>query len=189
MVWAEDTEALVWSFVLDYPKDAERLPIGLERYIEEERQAMSGDPEREARLLLKQVAEVEQERRGFLRLAARGSITDREFDEALAELEKTRKVAGRELDTLHARTERLANLELEAEALLEHYTEMTREGLEAYTPENRHDAYRALRLRITVNPDGGMEADRVFMLEPELCNSELASASTKPGAATLDTRP
>ncbi len=73
-----------------------------------------------------------------------------------------------------ARTERLANLELEAEALLEHYAGMAREGLEAYTPEDKHDAYRALRLRMVAHPDGRMEAEGVFIPCPGLRSSELA---------------
>jgi hypothetical protein len=86
------------------------------------------------------------------------------------------------LETLRTRTQRLANLELEAEALLEHYAGMTREGLEAYTPEDKHDAYQALRLRVVVFPDGHMEADGVFMVEPGLCSSEPRRAlSLSPG--------
>jgi hypothetical protein len=97
-----------------------------------------------------------------------------ELREKLTYLAEQRVRAERELETLRTRTERLANLELEADALLEHYADMTKEGLEAYAPEDKRDAYQALRLRIVVYPDGRMEADGVFALEPGLCNSEPA---------------
>jgi hypothetical protein len=69
--------------------------------------------------------------------------------------------------------------ELEAEALLEHYAGMAREGLEAYAPEDRHEAYRALRLRVVVHPDGRMEAGGVFIPGPGLHSSELARVQSR----------
>jgi len=57
--------------------------------IELEKRGAHGDPKRQAKAWLDKLAEAEAEteRRDYLRLAARGSITDRELDEALAELE------------------------------------------------------------------------------------------------------
>jgi hypothetical protein len=55
--------------------------------IELEKRGAHGDPKRQAKAWLDKLAEAETERRDYLRLAARGSITDRELDEALAELE------------------------------------------------------------------------------------------------------
>jgi hypothetical protein len=57
------------------------------RMIELEKRGAHGDPKRQAKAWLDKLAEAETERRDYLRLAARGSITDRELDEALAELE------------------------------------------------------------------------------------------------------
>ena len=45
---------------------------------------------------------------------------------------------------------------------LEQYAEMTAEGLDAFTPEDRHQAYKALRLRVTAHPHGGMEVSGVI---------------------------
>jgi hypothetical protein len=47
-------------------------------------------------------------RRGYLRLAAKGRMTDEDLDEALAELEETREAAQRELETLKHRRERIS---------------------------------------------------------------------------------
>jgi site-specific DNA recombinase len=175
MVRAEKIEALVWSFVLDYLKDPERLRAGLEAYIAEEHAAIHGDPEREAKAWLDRIAEADRQRKRAQDLAVEGLLSPEVLREKLTYLADQRQTAERELEALRGRTERIANLELEAEALLEHYTGMTREGLEAYTPEDKHDAYKALRLRVILHPDGRMEADGVFILEPpELCNSEPA---------------
>jgi hypothetical protein len=171
MLRAEKAEARVWSFVLDYLKDPERLRMGLEKYIEEERGAVRGDPEREAKVWLDRIAGTDSQRRRAQDLAIEGLLSSDELREKLAHLAEQRRTAERELETLRSRTERLANLELEAEGLLEHYGGMAREGLEAYTPEDRHDAYKALRLRIVAHPDGHVEAEGAFNMGHELCKS------------------
>jgi predicted metal-dependent peptidase len=66
--------------------------------IEEERAGMSGDPDREAKAWLERLSEVETERRGYIRLAAKGHMTDEELDEALSELDDVRRTAERELE-------------------------------------------------------------------------------------------
>src|SRR5918911_1175670 len=85
-----------------------------------------------------------------------------ELREKLARLDEQRRTAQCEIETLHARTERLASLELEADAVLEQYAEMTVNGLDAFTSEDRHQAYKALRLRVTAYPHGDMEASGIF---------------------------
>ncbi len=99
-----------------------------------------------------------------------------ELREKLAQLTEQCKTAQQELDALRTQTERLAKLELEADALLEQYARIIPEGLDAFTPEDRHQAYEALRLRWFVYPDGSMEADGIFSLEgaSSLCMSDVA---------------
>jgi hypothetical protein len=67
-----------------------------------EREGRRGDPEAEHKHWLEKLSEVGEERRGFLRLAAKNRITDEELDEELAALEETRRLAERELATLRA---------------------------------------------------------------------------------------
>jgi hypothetical protein len=71
-------------------KNPEQLSEDLQRMIELERRGAQGDPEREMKVWLDKLAEVDAERRGYLKLAAKGSMTNAELDETLAELEKTR---------------------------------------------------------------------------------------------------
>jgi hypothetical protein len=40
---------------------------------------------------------------------------------------------------------------------MERYSFEVREGLDLYTPEDRHDAYRALDLKVIAYPDGAFE--------------------------------
>lgn len=73
---AEEAEAMVWEFVSGLLREPARLRAGLERLIEQERAAMRGDPEQQAKAWLEKHSEADQERRGYLRLAAKGRITD-----------------------------------------------------------------------------------------------------------------
>jgi multidrug resistance efflux pump len=78
-------------------KDPEKLKAGIEAMVEAERAGMRGDPKQEAKVWLEKLSETDQERRGYLRLAAKGHMADEELDEALAELEDARQTAENEL--------------------------------------------------------------------------------------------
>jgi len=171
---AEQVEGMVWSSISDYLKAPERVRTGLRRMLEEERKALRGDPEREAKVWFDKIAEVDRQRARAQDLAIEGLLSPDGLREKLTHLGEQRKTAERELETLRTQTERLANLELEADALLEQYARMTPEGLDRYTPEDRHQAYKALRLRVVVHPDGAIEADGIFNLNgaPLLCITE-----------------
>src|SRR5215203_3095804 len=111
MVRAERAEGAMWEFVAGVLKDPGRMHAGMDSLIEQKRAEMRGDPEREVRTWLERIAEVDQERRGYLRLAAKGRITDAELDEGFAELEETRRAAEQELEALQGRREEVEALE------------------------------------------------------------------------------
>jgi hypothetical protein len=50
--------------------------------------------------------------------------------------------------------ERIARLEQDADALVEHYTGMVPESLEGLTSRQRHDVYRMMRLKVLIPTDG-----------------------------------
>lgn len=80
----------MWELVSGLLKNPERLRIGLEAMIERERPGTRGNPDREAAAWLQTLSDADQERRGYLRLAAKGQISDEELEEALVELDDTR---------------------------------------------------------------------------------------------------
>ncbi len=199
---AAEAEAAVWDLVSGLLKDPERLRVGLDEMIEQERAGMRGDPDQEAASWLEKLSEVEQERRGYLRLAAKGHMTDEDLDEALAELEETRMTAEEELATIRGRKEVLEELERDRGALLESYAKMTPEALDALTPEEHRQVYGMLRLRVEVFADGRMEArgilsENVRVLyengrpvdEGGLCENSLARPCTTCLGCTESGRP
>jgi hypothetical protein len=159
---ADEIEPQVWGLVSGLLKEPERLKVGLEEMIEAERKGMRGDPDQEAKAWVERIAEVDQERRGYLRLAAKGHLSDDELDEALSELEDTREAAERELQALSSRQEVIEQLERDKAALLDSYARMPPEALDALTPEERHHVYKMLRLALEVAPDGTIDVSGVL---------------------------
>jgi hypothetical protein len=170
---AEHLERLVWEFVSDLMKDPAQIRDDLERMIELEKSGWHGDPAAAAKVWLDKLSELNQMRRGFQEQAARGYMTFEELGAALDDLEKTRKTAERELAALQSRRETLEQLELDKEALLEHYARIAPEALDSLTLEERHRLYKMLRLEVSVRPDSSLEVSGVFGESVTLSNSEL----------------
>jgi hypothetical protein len=148
--------------VLSLLRDPDRLHAALEKLIEEERKAHQGDPEREGKTWLKKIAEVDRTRARFQDMAAEGLITFEELRAKLSGLEEIRGTARRELDALSERRARLAELEGDRAQLLEIYSEKASSGLDLFTPEERHQTYKKLRLAVLVHPGGDLEVTSVL---------------------------
>jgi hypothetical protein len=145
--------------------------------IELERGTVRGDPDKEARTWLDKLAEADTERRGYLRLAAQGRMTDEELDEALAALEESRAEAERELASLRSRQDAIKVLARDKEALLEYYARLAPEALDSLTPEERHQLYRMLNLEVTVDREGTLILRGFFGEDLSVCENERLSPS------------
>jgi hypothetical protein len=159
---ADKIEAYVWEIVSGLMKDPEQLQSDLQRVIEHERRRMRGDPQRETKVWMDKLAEVDLKRSGFQDMAAEGLITLDELRTKLAGLEEVRATAERELEGLTSRQEKLEALEQNKDAVLETYARMALKALDALTPEERHQLYKMLRLRVLVQPDGGILISGAF---------------------------
>ncbi|MDP9454214.1 MAG: recombinase family protein [Actinomycetota bacterium] len=179
MAPAGKTEARVWEFVKGLLLEPERLRAGLERMIQQEREGLRGDPEREAKAWLERVVEADRKRSGFQDMAAEGLITMPELREKLADLEETRRVAERELELLRGRREELERLEREKDVVLETYAGLTLEGLEELEPEERHRVYQMLSLAVLVNPEGTIGVSGVFGEAENVCELWQGSRSRR----------
>jgi recombinase-like zinc beta ribbon protein len=175
---AEDLEGRVWDLVLSLLRDPERLRTSLDKLIEEEHRALRGDPEREAKVWLKKIAEVDLTRGRFQDMAAEGLITFDELRTKLEDLEEIRKIARRELEGLEDRRRRLADLEQDKTTLLETYSEKASRGLDYFTPEDRHQAYKKLRLSVLVHPGGDLEVTGILKQAEELSKNCGTSRNT-----------
>jgi hypothetical protein len=184
---AADLEATVWQFVSGLLKDPEQLRADLERMIELEREGMHGGPDREAKMWLDKLSEINHKRSGFQDMAAEGLITFDELRSKLAALEETRATAEGELATLKGRKESIEALERDKDAVLEHYAALAPKVLDHLTPEERYHLYKMLRLEAFVYPDGSLEVDGELIGDLNGCKvetTEIHFFKTPPRAPT-----
>ena len=161
MEQAQKAEAAMWEFVSRVMKDPERILAGVDALIERKRVASRGDPERDAKAWLERLAEVDQERRGYLKLAAKGHMSEEELDEVLAELEETRQTAEGELAALGDRRKEIEQLERDRDAIKASWAAAVPGSLDRLTPEARNALY--LKLRLEMRPtEGGYEVTGPF---------------------------
>ena len=154
---AERLEAEVWEEVLGLLKEPERLRVGIEHMIEEERASLHKDPTQDIKRWWAEIEKIEQMRGGYLDQQAEGLITMAELKSKIADLQERKDIAEQELEKLTHHQERVAKLECEAEALIEHCRLQALEGLDLFTPEDRHDAYKALGTKVIAHADGAAE--------------------------------
>ena len=179
---AEPAEAEIWGFVSGILKDPERIWIGMEKLMEQERDHGSREPEQETKVWASQIAECVSLRTAYQDQQAAGYMTLDELGERLRELEDTRKIAEAELETLAARKEREEELEADRDALLRYMAASVPEGLDALTGEDRNKVYRMLRLEITPTPEG-------YEVRGAFCISETTGAlPPQPGRIPPDPR-
>src|SRR5215212_6940556 len=181
---APKLEGQVWEFVCGILLDPAELRSDLDRAIELERKGRYGDPEAEAKHWLEKLSEIDEERRGFLRLAAKGRITDEELDEELAALEEMRLTAERELEALRGYKERLEQMERDRDAVLEHYAALAPEALDSLSSEERHHLYKMLRLKVWVAKSGNLAIEMAGVPLDGLDGGSSTSEGTSMSALT-----
>jgi len=178
---AGQVEAQVWDFVRELLKDPERLRVGLEEHIRTQQEATRrGDPEKEMNAWLDKLSELDQERRSYQRLAARGHMTDKELDEAMRELEESRRTIKSELEALEGRSRIFEDLERGRDAILESYARMLREELDVLSAEDRNRIYKMLRLEVILHPDRPISITGAFATNPDVVNAGTAPSCYPP---------
>ena len=178
---AKEAEEAMWGFVSRIMKDPGRILVGMDALIVQKRSETRGDPEREAKAWLERLAEVEQERRGYLRLAATGRMSEAELDAVLAELEETRQTAEKELEAVGGRRDEIEQLERDRDALRASWSAAIPDNLDRLTPEGRNALYHKLRLEMRPKGDG-------FEVTGPFCASEPLSSSRSPITAPTPPR-
>jgi hypothetical protein len=138
-------------------KDPEQLRCDIDKMIELEKNGSHGDHEREEKVWLDKLAELNRMRRGYQEQAAKGYMTFDELGTALSELEESRKSAERELQLVRNRLERVEQLERDKDALREDYFGIVPDALEALTPGEQHDLYKIVRLQVIIYPNCDLE--------------------------------
>ena len=172
-----EVEPLVWEFVCSLLKDPDRLRRGVELLVEREERLLGTDvSEREVKRWATRARELERKRSTLQDMAAEGLITFSELATKLDAVEEAQREARRHLEELGRHQQVLENLRQGTENLLDSYSEMIPEGLEALPSEARHRVYQMLELTVTAHPDGNLLANMILGGPPESCPPEYASS-------------
>ncbi|HET6885309.1 MAG TPA: recombinase family protein, partial [Rubrobacteraceae bacterium] len=153
-VRATRVKDVVWRFVSELLKDPDRIKVGLEELIEQEREAGRDDPKQEAQLWEERIEECSRLRSAYQDRQAAGLMTLEELGSKLAKLEETRRFAEAELRALDAREERVRELEADRDAFVASYAEVVPEALDALSGEGRMRVYEMLRLEVKPDTEG-----------------------------------
>ena len=180
---ADEVEAWVWDTISGLLKDPAQLRTDLDNMIELERNSRRGNPDREQRAWLNKLVEVDRKRVRYQEMAADDLITFDELKARLAELDGTRSIAERELETLRNHEEHIGGLEAARDTLLDSLVGVAPDALHSLTPEDRHHPYKLLRLRVTTGPDGLLEVSGAFGDSFAMCNSKTLRATLSGRAA------
>ena len=156
-------------------KDPKRLREGLEELIEREREEVRADPDREAKAWASKLAAAVDKRSRLQDMAAEGLITFDELGAKLEALEEERERARRQLEGLENHRARLRDLERDKDTLLDHYAGLLPETLDGLAPEERHDVYKLLKLRVNMHPHRMLEVSGVLREDLALCETEPSS--------------
>jgi site-specific DNA recombinase len=165
---AEKIEAQVWETVSGILTHPEQLRADLEEMIDRERESiLHADPELERKVWMDKLADTDRMRSSYQEQAAKGLMTLGELAARLGELEGTRRTAERELARLNDRRESIERLEQDKGLLLDYYAGMAPEALKSLTPEERHQVYKILRLKVIARLDGDVELTGDLVRIPE----------------------
>jgi site-specific DNA recombinase len=154
---ADRLEPKVWNYISGVMKNPGELRADLDRMIELERRGTRGDPSKDAELWADKLVEVDRKRVKYQEAFAADAVTLPELKAYLAQLDETRKTAEHELEALRSREEYVRELEADRDALLDSLETQAPEALDALTPEQRHQWYKLLNLRVDVFADGRVE--------------------------------
>jgi hypothetical protein len=151
---AEKVEKTVWSSVSGLLQEPERIKAGMEALIEQEQANGPRHFAKEEATWAEKIAECLRLRDAYQDQQAAGLMTLEELGAKLKDLERTRELAQAELDAVTLRKERVEELEINRDALLESLASMVPEALDALEPEERSRIYRMLQLEINPSPEG-----------------------------------
>ncbi len=108
---AEGVETAVWELVRGLVTDPERLRVGLDAYVEQERAKVGNDPDTERKGWANRLAAADRKRTKYQEMYAADAMGMAELKDRLAELEEQHAQATRALAEIGRRAHKLAALE------------------------------------------------------------------------------
>src|ERR671921_1470321 len=176
---AEETEAVVWSFVSRVLKSPERLRRGMDEMLDRERASSSRAPGEDEEGWLNKLSELEVQEERLLDLYLEGKLESDRYESRVSQLKRSRKTAVEELEHIRNRTTSLERLEQDRDALLSYYSQIAVEHLDNLEPEKRNRVYKMLDLKVLAHEDGNLEVKWTLGADPCGDNEPLPPGSSR----------
>ncbi|MDP8900731.1 MAG: hypothetical protein M3N33_06195 [Actinomycetota bacterium] len=178
-------EAKVWAFVRGVMTEPEELAKDLDRMIELKRADKHGDPQKEAKIWVDELAKLERMRDGYHDQAAEGLLALDKLRDKLAALDQRRVTVEGELEALRGHREELERLERDRDSVVSQYAALAPDVLESLEPEERRRLYGILGLKVFVE-DGEAWAEMPIrpptpLTEDGVYSNEVTSTSARTG--------
>ncbi len=159
---AAPLEEEIWFSVRCLLSRPERLVQAYGDYLDRRRKSLRGNPERETKELAERLAEVDEERRGYLRQNARGVLADADLDAMLVEVDERREGLCGALAEARDRRQQLEALQSEQEKAFGGFYAIRNALIHDRTPEERRRILQALRITVEVDVEGNARIKGIF---------------------------
>lgn len=173
-----EIEARVWAFVSSLLSDPDVMERGIRAMIDSEKRVVK-DPSSELKSLLKRRTKLEDGRTAVEDAYLEGIISGERTKARLARIDEDISTVEEKMRSIRERAKRVDALEAQGESLLDVYKRATPERLAALSPEQRHDIYTIIRLKVDVPMDAVMSArwlfGNVFPLDADLDSGLVSS--------------
>lgn len=144
---AEEMERAVWSSVRE-TLTPEAIKAGYERAIEEERRRHAPTPPGRAEALSKEIEKAEGKKDRYWDMAAENLIDKASLKRKIEAQEQVIRTAREELKKMEKHEEHLERMKHQKEGLVEYFRSTTEDTLDNLTPQERHEIYTALQLKV-----------------------------------------
>jgi DNA repair exonuclease SbcCD ATPase subunit len=156
----------VWGFVSGILKDPTRLERGLDEMLEQEKALSSRGPGEDEETWLNKLAELEAQEERLLDLYLENKLDVDRYESRVVQIKQSRKTVEDELARLKVRAAHVEQLKRERDALLNHYSRIVPERLDALEPEERNRVYKMMDLTVLAYENSDLEVKWALGADP-----------------------
>jgi DNA repair exonuclease SbcCD ATPase subunit len=135
--------------------------------VEQEKALMSRGPGDDDKTWLEKLSELEVQEERLLDLYLANNLEMDRYEKRLAQIKQSRKTVEEELARIAGRAARVDQLERDRDTVLNNYSRIVPEQLDALEPEERNRIYKLLDLTVLAQEDDSLELK--WALGSDLC--------------------
>jgi hypothetical protein len=147
--------------------------------LEREKALLSRGPDEDEETWLKKLAELDVQEERLLDLYLEDKLEVGRYESRAAQIKQRRKTVEDELARIKRRAAHVEQLKRDRDALLNHYSRIVPERLDALKPDARNRVYKMMNLTVLAHESGGLEVKWVHGADPCGDNEPLLPGSCR----------